>query len=214
MKRIVLSSITAALVLFTGCADNPTPAVDKKPTKKEVKKAVQEIKDVQEETVAPQDTTITPSQTQYVTSESSSIKEEANNNLVEQQDMVEQQTQQQETEATNFIPEFETIHFAFDSFRIEPQAQEELVKEAEKAKESTANYNIKLEGNCDEWGSDEYNFALGLKRANAVKKVLVENGIDADKISMVSYGENNPVCVEKTKECWAKNRRVDFKVSQ
>lgn len=71
---------------------------------------------------------------------------------------------------------------------------------------------FKLEGNCDEFGSDEYNFALGLRRANAVKTALVNEGINADSISMVSLGEGNPTCTEKTQECWAKNRRVEVKL--
>lgn len=71
---------------------------------------------------------------------------------------------------------------------------------------------FKLEGNCDEFGSDEYNFALGLKRANAVKTALVNEGVSADSISMVSLGEGNPTCAEKTQECWAKNRRVEVKL--
>lgn len=74
-----------------------------------------------------------------------------------------------------------------------------------------ANKHVKLEGDCDESGSDEYNYALGLKRANSVKTALVEKGLNADSITMVSLGESNPVCVEKTEECMAKNRRVDFK---
>jgi peptidoglycan-associated lipoprotein len=79
-------------------------------------------------------------------------------------------------------------------------------------KDGAKSLNVKLEGNCDEWGSDEYNFALGLKRAEAVKKVLVADGIDASRISMVSYGKSNPVCTDHTKACWAKNRRVNFKL--
>ena len=80
------------------------------------------------------------------------------------------------------------------------------------AKAAASAYGVKLEGNCDEWGSDEYNFALGLKRAQAVKTELVNEGVDAKRISMVSLGKSTPVCAEKTKECWAKNRRVDFKL--
>ncbi len=74
------------------------------------------------------------------------------------------------------------------------------------------NKTFKLEGNCDEFGSDEYNFALGLKRANAVKTALMNEGVSADSISMVSLGEGNPACTEKTQECWAKNRRVEVKL--
>jgi len=105
-----------------------------------------------------------------------------------------------------------TIYFAFDKYDISPEMQAKIDAAAELGKAGASTYKVKLEGNCDEWGSDEYNFALGLKRADAVKKALVNDGIDATRISMVSYGESNPVCTEKTKECWAKNRRVDFKL--
>ena len=104
------------------------------------------------------------------------------------------------------------IYFAFDKFSIDAADQDRIAKAAEIGKTTAVDYSVKLEGNCDEWGSDEYNFALGLKRADAVKKALVAQGIDAKRISMVSYGESNPVCNDKTQACWAKNRRVDFKI--
>jgi peptidoglycan-associated lipoprotein len=108
--------------------------------------------------------------------------------------------------------EMQTVYFAFDKFDISTEAGMKLQANAALAKAKALNYNIKIEGNCDEWGSDEYNFALGLKRAKAAKDALVNEGVAAERISMVSYGESNPVCVEKTKECWAKNRRDDFKL--
>ena len=101
-----------------------------------------------------------------------------------------------------------SILFDYDKFDVREDMQEPMTKNALLVKGKT----IKLEGNCDEFGSDEYNFALGLKRANAVKSVLVNGGASADSITMVSLGESNPVCLEKTQECWAKNRRVDFKL--
>ena len=72
--------------------------------------------------------------------------------------------------------------------------------------------SVKVEGNCDEWGTDEYNYALGLKRAKAAKDALVKQGVAADRITVVSYGESNPVCTDKTKACDAQNRRAEFKV--
>lgn len=101
-----------------------------------------------------------------------------------------------------------SILFDYDKFDIRADMQDAMTKDALLVKGKT----IKLEGNCDEFGSDEYNFALGLKRANSVKTALVNSGISADSISMSSLGESNPVCLEKTKECWQKNRRVDFKL--
>ncbi len=108
--------------------------------------------------------------------------------------------------------ELPAIYFGFDKFEIDSQMQTKITKAAELGKTGASQYNVKLEGNCDEWGSDEYNFALGLKRTDAVKKALVAEGIEESRISMVSYGESNPVCEDKTQECYAKNRRVDFKL--
>lgn len=102
----------------------------------------------------------------------------------------------------------QSILFDYDKFDIREDMQGKLKVNASLLK----NKAVKLEGNCDEFGSDEYNFALGLKRANGVKAALVNEGVNADSISMTSLGESNPVCLDKTQECWAKNRRVDFKL--
>lgn len=106
----------------------------------------------------------------------------------------------------------QTVYFAFDKFDITPEAAAKLEANARLAAAEAADFGIKIEGNCDEWGSDEYNFALGLKRAKSAKDALVAAGIADSRITMVSYGESNPVCTEKTKECWSKNRRDDFKL--
>jgi len=105
-----------------------------------------------------------------------------------------------------------SVYFAFDKFDLDSDMKSKISTAAELGKSAASNYNVKLEGNCDEWGSDEYNFALGLKRADAVKKALIAEGIDDSRISMVSYGESNPACSDKTQACYAKNRRVDFKL--
>ena len=108
--------------------------------------------------------------------------------------------------------QFSSVYFDFDKFDIRADMQSKVSDSATLAKTEAKDLTIKLEGNCDEWGSDEYNFALGLKRSESVKKSLIASGVDASKITMVSYGESNPVCTEKTKDCWSKNRHVDYKL--
>ncbi|SFP70816.1 peptidoglycan-associated lipoprotein Pal [Hydrogenimonas thermophila] len=105
------------------------------------------------------------------------------------------------------------IYFDFDKYNIRADQQENLDADAELFKSDIAkDLTIKIEGNCDEWGTDEYNYALGLKRAKSVRDALSVKGIDKNRMVMVSYGESNPVCTEHTKECWAKNRRVEFEL--
>jgi len=75
-------------------------------------------------------------------------------------------------------------------------------------------YNVKIEGNCDERGTNEYNLALGDRRAKAAQKFLNALGIGMNRMSTISYGEEKPACTEKNEKCWSKNRRDDFKLSK
>jgi peptidoglycan-associated lipoprotein len=114
--------------------------------------------------------------------------------------------------ATSLEGSLNNVYFAFDKFNISSDMSGVVSNNANKIKSSNLNNHIKLEGNCDEWGTDEYNYALGLKRAKSTKENLVANGIDSDKIQLVSFGESNPVCSEKGPACNKQNRRVEFKV--
>lgn len=74
---------------------------------------------------------------------------------------------------------------------------------------------LKIEGHCDATGTDEYNYALGLRRAKATKDTMVSRGINQGSISLVSMGESSPECTTgSSRECYSKNRRVEFKVVQ
>jgi len=109
----------------------------------------------------------------------------------------------------------ESVHFAFDKYNLSDTMREIATVNYSKIDETAATYSdvkVKLEGNSDEWGSDEYNYALGLKRAKAAKDALIADGIDASKIIMVSFGESNPVCTQKNTACWKMNRRVDYRL--
>jgi peptidoglycan-associated lipoprotein len=105
-----------------------------------------------------------------------------------------------------------SIHFDFDNYIIKdeilPIVQENSVK-ISSIVDYNSNVKVKLEGNCDEWGTDEYNFALGLKRTKTVRDALIANGIHSSNIIVVSLGESNPICKDKIDSCWKQNRRVD-----
>lgn len=103
-----------------------------------------------------------------------------------------------------------SVYFAFDKYDLSTEMRD--VVKTNSALLSAYNGKIKVEGNCDEWGTDEYNYALGLKRAKAVKDALVADGIESSNISLISFGESNPVCEDKNKECWQKNRRADHRL--
>ncbi|MGD8970233.1 MAG: peptidoglycan-associated lipoprotein Pal [Desulfobacterales bacterium] len=103
----------------------------------------------------------------------------------------------------------ENIYFAFDKSILDDMAQATLKNKAEFLKTYPDVYTT-IEGHCDERGTPEYNLALGERRAESAKSFLVDLGIEAYRISTVSYGEERPVCTEQTEDCWAKNRRDNF----
>ena len=109
----------------------------------------------------------------------------------------------------------ESVHFAFDKYNLTDDMREIASTNYSKidtTKQSYESLKVKLEGNCDEWGTDEYNYALGLKRAKSAKDALVEDGMDPNSIVMVSFGESNPICTQKNTQCWKMNRRVDYRL--
>ena len=115
--------------------------------------------------------------------------------------------------ASQIQSEVGTVYFDFDKFNIRADQQGTINNNAALFNQAGAeSLTVQVEGNCDEWGSDEYNYALGLKRATAAKDALVAQGVNESRISVVSYGESNMACTEHSKECDAQNRRDEFKV--
>ena len=105
---------------------------------------------------------------------------------------------------------FKMLYFASDAYALDDDQIKRLMSDIPKLKSVVANGKLLVEGNCDEFGTDEYNHALGLKRAKSVKTLLISAGIDANKIDTVSYGESNPTCTVNKPACHAKNRRVEI----
>lgn len=105
------------------------------------------------------------------------------------------------------------VSFGFDSAALSESARATLKANADWLKGNPA-ARVQIEGHCDERGAADYNMALGAKRAQAAMDYLATLGIAANRLSTISYGEEIPVCKEKTEECWARNRRARFVVSQ
>jgi peptidoglycan-associated lipoprotein len=103
-----------------------------------------------------------------------------------------------------------SVYFGFGVYDLSPSEEGTVRFDAGVLRQKLGGKRVKLEGNCDEFGTDEYNYALGLKRAKAVKDSLQAQGIPGNKIVIVSYGESNPQCREATDSCYARNRRVDL----
>jgi peptidoglycan-associated lipoprotein len=101
------------------------------------------------------------------------------------------------------------IHFEFDKSAIRPRDARILDANARWLKENPKTL-VLIEGHCDERGTNEYNAALGERRAVAARQYLESRGIEASRMSIISYGEERPTCGEHTASCWARNRRAHF----
>lgn len=187
MKKFGMYSLMVAAILLTGCSQKNVEMDSSKNTQE----------------------TMQESQTSEA-----SLNQVSDANMSEHSNMSEDET------ATNgnyltingkkvFV---DNLYFAFDKFDLSDDMREKAKMNATKLSELSSDVKVKIEGNCDEWGTDEYNYALGLKRAKATKDALVSDGVPSSSISLVSFGESNPTCSDRTVECWKQNRRVEYKL--
>jgi len=185
MKKLVLASMSVAVLLFTGCSQK-NPDVDMTTKNQKMEKV---------------------SNTNGMNSGNMDSNSMSSNAMVDNSENAVKYL------IANLENQLRPINFDFDKYNIREDmkpvvSNSETVLDGDKAQK----LSVKLEGNCDEWGTDEYNYALGLKRAKSVKDALVARGVAVDRIMLVSYGESNPACTDHTKACWAENRRVEFKL--
>ena len=105
------------------------------------------------------------------------------------------------------------IHFDYNDYTVRQQDGEVLHSNADWLQKNPDRH-VQIEGHCDERGSEEYNIALGAKRAQAAKEYLETLGIAGDRMSTISYGKELPLCTEHTEDCWAQNRRDHFAITE
>ncbi len=106
----------------------------------------------------------------------------------------------------------QTVFFPYDSFEIEGKSRE-ILKNNAKIMKDRASLAVQVEGHCDSRGGIQYNIALGEKRANAVKKALVAEGIKADRVTTISFGKERPLDPRETDDAHSKNRRGNFVIT-
>jgi len=186
-SHLVLSSLLVAAVLFSGCAKRPatTQAAAPAPTGSASTTAATPPPapaPVQSDTPTAATTTPAPSSTARPAVQDFAA-----------------------------VPELADVFFDFDKYDVRPGDAKTLDANANWLK-SNPNHLVLIEGHCDERGTNEYNLALGERRAKSTMNYLVSQGVQANRITIISYGEERPQCTEHNEACWAKNRRAHFLV--
>lgn len=196
MKKISgLIFIVMITAFLTGCPkkqtivkeESTTPAVDKKVSAQAEEKAKAE-----NEAKAKKDA------------------EERTRRETEEKAIAEAEKRRKEAEAIKTF-RVEDLHFEYDRSDIEERDRETLKSLAEwllKNKDA----KIQIEGHCDERGNDEFNLALGERRAHSAKHYLITLGVNESRISTITYGKEKPLCSESNEDCWSKNRRAHFDI--
>ena len=105
------------------------------------------------------------------------------------------------------------IHFKFDRYDLDEDSRSTLRENAGYLKANSSAV-IEIQGHCDERGTNNYNVALGERRAHSTKMYLVSQGVSARRVHTISYGEERPFCFDSNAACWQKNRRAHFRISE
>jgi len=192
-KKILAATGLVALLMITGCS--------KQPSLENATETGQTAQTAQT-TQTTGEATVTTTENETVNTQNANVEEQT---ISEETKVSVSADQKFAKDLANVV-----IYFDFDKYNIKASEWPKVEKLAELIKNNPVNYTVRIEGNCDEWGTEEYNYALGLKRANAVKNALIKLGVDPKKLTIISYGELNPVCTAHAKWCWKKNRRDNF----
>ena len=123
----------------------------------------------------------------------------------------EMETERKVTERSVF--ENDDIHFEFDSLRLNPEAQVILRKKAQWLR-ANPTVTVSIEGHCDNRGTNEYNLALGDRRAHSAKTFLIDLGIAESRLQSISFGEERPLDPGENEDAWARNRRAHFVINE
>ncbi len=178
------------LIVAVGCAKKYTKPVDK---------VVTPEKTVKEEIIKP-------GKTEQVAEEKIVKEQVVEEIIVPEKNKLVESALPADKQAKSI---FKDVLFDYDKYDIRSDARPDLNADAAFLKDNEP-INIVIEGHCDERGTNEYNLALGEKRAKAAKNYLVSLGISPARIIVITFGEEKPACSEQNESCWQKNRRAHF----
>ncbi|WP_027716025.1 peptidoglycan-associated lipoprotein Pal [Desulfuromonas sp. TF] len=178
--------VTLATLLAVGCAKKPAPPVEEE-APMVTKMPEQEVSGIQERELTEAE--IREREAQARAAAEAAAREEAARTGIQR------------------------IFFDFDQYVLTSQARDILAGNAAYLK-ANPEVSVRIEGHCDERGSDEYNLALGERRAQSAQKYLISLGIDSSRLDVISYGEEKPLDPGNNEEAWAKNRRAEFVVTR
>jgi peptidoglycan-associated lipoprotein len=190
MKKIFIIMFLAIGLVITGCAE---------------RKVVQPVTPEQQQQPQSPSTSVTPKET----SDKKGILRPWER--VSEKELAKVETKEEPARYTEEKNLFADILFDYDKYDVREEDKPVLQNIANWLLKNTA-AKLSIEGHCDERGTNEYNLALGDRRAKAARDYLIALGIASGRIEMLSYGEEMPSCKEQTEGCWAKNRRDHFVV--
>ena len=154
-------------------------------------------------------TTVAPPPTQEITETPTTTPTPPQDPVEENPlDSADLQVVNQELQRRGFSPD---VYFNYDESSLSDDARTKLARNADLLK--TTQLLVTIEGHADERGTNEYNLALGDRRANAVRDYLTSLGVDAGRLRTLSYGEERPVCTEVDESCWSQNRRAHMVIT-
>ena len=202
MKKRVLLGVLVSLMVITGCSKQPSLKDADVQATSNVVESENSIAENEESKIKETESEVALEDSSIVSTNNENVEEEIVSSAVVS-------TTSNDQEFAKKLSSI-VIYFDFDKYNIKTDQWPKVEKLSELIKNNSSNYTIRIEGNCDEWGTEEYNYALGLKRANSVKSALIKLGVNPKKLTVISYGELNPVCTAHESWCWRKNRRDNF----
>jgi peptidoglycan-associated lipoprotein len=208
MKKKLLGSVAATILLLVGCSKQPSlENAQETNTTKSVPQ--QKVEQPAKENVSKSEEGNASTLNEEVTTQEENLTTVVNANTETNASVAKVKVENSNEKFAKQLSQI-IIYFDFDKYNIRTDQWPKVEKLAKLIKSNPSNYTVRIEGNCDEWGTEEYNYALGLKRANSVKNALIKLGVDPKKLTVISYGELNPVCTAHTRWCWRLNRRDNF----